>query len=512
MSKQPPPKAASPALLVTILLLTVLEFLQSGMIAFAAGPIMGEVGASPEEYSLTVAVYACVAIATISKHRWLVERMGWRTFVLASLCMFVFGCLICVMGQSYQAFVIGRAVMGLGGAAFMTSGRVIVNIIPPGPHRFTGIKFFATGLAIGIAFAPGLAAFAVAQGQWRGIFGILIAIALVSALFAALSLPDDLVNRDLRSQSHPILFMALTSGSFLLLYTLQRSQYDYFSDATMLIAGAACGVLALYYFCRAAWRHERPVINLRALTHPRYLVGVGLFTLCYVLLGANNYVLPVLMQRTMGFSWHTVGWMQSIGLLSTLAAWLVMAWLMPRSPGPRKFFVVGFLALALFGWQLSRLTGEASLWSDVIPALMCNGIFLMFVMGTTAMQTFKDVQHQESVLSHAQQLKNMLAQFGTALGVAVSTLTLQWRAAEHYNALNVHFTSGDPIYLEALGRLTQTLASRGAGLQSESIALSQLAQMLSQQSMLLACLDYFAGIFAVGLIGAGAMLYQRLMR
>ena len=511
MLLQPSPKTPPLALRVTIFLLTTLEFLQAGMIGFAAGPIMGEIGASPEEYSLATAVYACVAIATISKQRWLVERLGWRAFVLASLGTFIVGCLICASGQSYPAFVLGRAVMGLGGAAFMTSGRVIINHIPPGPHRFTGIKYFATGLASGIAFAPGLAALVVAH-DGRGIFGILIALAVLAGFSSALSLPAQPVARDLRSQSHPILFMALTSGSFLLLYALQRSQYDFFSDATMLMAGIACGALALFYFMRAVWRHERPLIGIRALTHPRYLAGLGLFTLCYVLLGANNYVLPVLMQRSMGFAWHSVGKIQTIGMLSAFAAWLVMARVLPKSSSPRKFFVAGFLALAGFGWQLARLDGAASLWSDVLPALACNGIFLIFVMATTAMQTFRDVQQHESVLSHAQQLKNMLGQFGTASGVAASTLMLQWRATEHYNLLNVRFSPGDPIYQQTLGTLTQALASHGAGAHAEPMAVAQLAQLLGQQSMLLACLDYFGVILVVGVLGAAVMLYQRLMR
>ena len=512
MSSPAPSKAPPAALLVTILLLTVLEFLQSGMLAFAAAPIMGEIGASPEEFSLAAVVYACVAIATISKQRWWVERLGWRNFVLASLGLFIAGALLTAMSNSYQSFLVGRAVMGLGGAAFMTSSRVLVNLIPASPQRFMGIKFFATGLALGITLAPGLAAWAVSHGAWRGIFYILIAVALVAGAFAALSLPSELTASHLRSQNQPTLFLALASGSFLLLYALQRSQYDYFSNATGLLAGAACGVLALVYFGRAVWRHERPLLSLQALQHPRYLVGIGLFTLCYVLLGANNYVLPVLMQRTMGFSWHTVGWVQSLGLASTLITWAGMAWLMPRSPEPRKYFVVGFLALACFGWQLSRLTTAASMWSDVIPALLCNGIFLISVMATTAMQTFKDVQHEESVMSHAQQLKNMVAQFGTALGVSIATLALQWRATEHYNLLNVHFTPGDPAYHEAVGQLTQTLMSHGAGLQAEPMALAQLAQMLNQQATLLACLDYFGAIVVVGLLGASAMYFQRLMR
>lgn len=74
------------------------------------------------------------------------------------------------------------------------------------------------------------------------------------------------------------------------------------------------------------------------------------------------------------------------------------------------------------------------------------------------------------------------------------------------------FNPGDPIYRQTLGMLTQAFASQGAGTQAEPMAFAQLAQWLSQQSMLLACLDYFTGIVAVGLIGAGVMLYQRLMR
>jgi len=502
----------APALLLTIFLLTVLEFLQIGMIAFAAGPIMGEIGASPEEFSLTTAAYACVAISTISKQRWMVERLGWRNFVLLSLAVFVLGCAICAGSGSYPAFLAGRAVMGLGGAAFMTTGRVLVNLIPPSPKRFTGIKFFATGLGAGIAFAPGLASFAVAHDRWHAIFAILIGLALLAAILAARSLPTDLVPEDLRSQSHPLLFMALASGSFVVLYVLQRSQYEFFSDTTMLLAGLGCGAFAMYYFFRGLRRHQRPLLGLQALRHPRYVVGVSLFTLCYVILGANNYMLPVLMQRALGFSWETAGQIQTMGLLSALATWLLMIWALPKWSAPKKFLVGGFVALAIFGAQLSRIDGDVSLWHDVLPALACNGVFLMLVMATTATQTFRDVQHHEAVFSHAQQLKNMTAQFGTAVGLAAATLMLQWRSTAHYGVLNNRFVLGDPAYTQSLHDLTQVLTTRGGGAQSESMAMTYLAQLLGQQATLLACLDYFSVIAMIGAVGALAMFCQRLMK
>lgn len=499
------------SLLLTLSLLTALEFLQAGMVAFAAGPIMGQIGAGPEEYSLATAGYAGVAIVTISKQRWLVERLGWRRFVQLSLACFVFGAGICATSESFRPFLVGRLVMGLGGAAFMTSGRVIINLIPPSPMRFVGIKYFASGLASGIAFAPGIAALAVANDRWNAIFVVLGGVAVVTGILATVSLPTDLAPKDLRTQSHPFLFMILASGSFLLLYVLQRSQYDAFSDATLLAVGLAVAAVALYYWLRTMHRHERPLLDLKALRQPRYIIGVGLFTLCYVLLGANNYMLPVLMQRTLGFPWQTVGAFQTLGLLSALAAWFVMAWMLPQWPGARKFFVLGFLALAGFGWQLSRLNGNADLWSDLLPALAANGLFLMLVMATTAMQTFRDVQHNEAVLSNAQQLKNMVAQFGMALGIAVATIVLQWRSTEHYAVLNRRFNGGDIAYADLSQQLADALAT-SSGSQALPLAIAQLAQQLSQQATLLACLDFFSGIAWVGALGALVMAAQRLMK
>ena len=88
-------------LFFTIFLLNAVEYLQSGMIAFGAGPIMGEIGAAPEEFSLISAVYACVAIAAIAKQRWFAERLGWRRFVVLSLVFFMAGAVVCATSTTY---------------------------------------------------------------------------------------------------------------------------------------------------------------------------------------------------------------------------------------------------------------------------------------------------------------------------------------------------------------------------------------------------------------------------
>jgi MFS family permease len=498
-------------LLLTIFLLTATEYLQSGMIAFGAGPIMGEIGAAPEEFSLISAMYACVAVAVICKQRWLAERLGWRRFVLCSLLVFICGAGICAASDTAWQFTAGRIVMAMGGGTFMTSSRLLVNLFPPSPSRFTGIKFFATALALGSSGGPFLASLAVSHDGWQWIFVLLIGLAILIGVLALVCLPSEVPHHELRTQSHPVMLMALVAGTFFVLYAFQRSYYDFYSDLPMLLAAGLLGLLALGYFVRGMHTGERPLLHLRELRNTRYLTGVTLFTFCYALMGATNYVLPAVLQRGLGFAWEAIGPVQAAGLAATVLTWAAMSFIVPKRPAAKQYYLVGFLALSVFGWRVSSLSPQADLWTDFVPALACYGVFVMLVLATTAMHTFREVQHHETVFSHAQQVKNMLAQFGSSLGIAIGTAGLQGRTAEHFTALNARFAAGDPAYGQALHALTASLAQHGAA-QPAAMASASLAQMLGQQATLLAGLDYFWMVGFVGLAGATIMVAQRVLK
>jgi len=507
------PAAAPPLylLLPTIFLLNATEFLQVGMMAFGAVPIMGVIGASPEQYSIVTAIYACVAIAVIAKQRWLVERLGWRAFIQGSVAMFIAGAAICATSSAFPQFVLGRAVMGLGGAAFMTSARLLVNLIPPSPKRFVGIVAFAVALAIGNAAAPWTVALFVADDQVSAIFVLLAGVALAGALVASVTLPSAPLSAAQHTQAHPWPLAVMAGGSFLLLYALQRAQYDFYSGLPALLALGAAGLAGVLYFIRQQSRHPRPLLAFARLNQPRYLMGLAIFTLCYIVLGANNTMLPVLMQRGLGYSWHTIGLVLSLGLIAALFAFAIKARLLPTSPAPRKFYVGGFAALAFCGWQLSRLNGEANLWTDVLPGIAGFGAFIIPVMATTALHGFSELQKDAVAFDNGQQFKNMLSQFGLAFGIAAATLAHQWRSAFHYATLTTRFAAGDGEFTARLTTLTAALAP-GHGEQAGALALAQLAQTLTQQATLLASLDYFRFLMLTALVCAALMWLQRTMR
>jgi hypothetical protein len=156
---------------------------------------------------------------------------------------------------------------------------------------------------------------------------------------------------------------------------------------------------------------------------------------------------------------------------------------------------------------LARITPAANPWSDILPALTCNGVFLM-----TAMQTFRGLEPDEVFFANAQQLKNMLGQACVALGITLGMLGQQWRAAEHYATLGARVNPANPAFAATLQRLQEALTPSMGPAQAARIATAQLAQMLSQQSALLANIDHFLIIAALALLGVLVTLVQRVLR
>lgn len=180
-----------------------------------------------------------------------------------------------------------------------------------------------------------------------------------------------------------------------------------------------------------------------------------------------------------------------------------MATVIPKYTAPKKFFIAGFTALTVSGWLLSSLTTDANMWSNILPALILNGGFVMLVLATAAMQTFRDVGHHDTLFTHAYQIKSMLGQIAMAMGTTFGTLFLQWRTTTQYNNLNMFFRPDDPRYQQQVQHLMQALTPQVGAAHAGQLSTAMLAQTLQQQSTLVASMEYFwvvIGVAAVALV------------
>ncbi|MEO8113761.1 MAG: MFS transporter, partial [Phenylobacterium sp.] len=460
-------------------------------------PIMGDIAAGPEDYSLVATLYAVVAIGMIALQRRLVEQLGWRRLVQGAGLLFGVGAGVCGLSDSLAGFAAGRVVMALGCASFMTAARMLVNHIPPSPRRFTGIKFLASGLAWGVAAGPLLASWALASQNWRAAFFLMAVPAALIVALAQWAPMDEVVQPRRDTPSHPaglLAVMALMGGSFAVLHALQRSGFDFFAEPLRLIGWAALALPVLWLFTRLNRHDGAGLIGFASLAQRRYLVGMGIFATVYVVLGANNTMVPVLLQRALGLPLEVVGRYLGCGALAGVATWIVLARLVPRRPAPTPYYLAGFGALLLGGWQLSHLSEGADPFLSVLPALLCNGVFVIAILPVTAMQIFQKLQHDEATFSHANQVKNMLSQFGIAAGMALATLLMQWRSNLHYTRLAESLSPSNLALGPAMEQLTQWFASTQGAAAAPRMALAQVAAWVTQEATLMGALDYFVAL------------------
>jgi MFS family permease len=467
-----------PALLATIFFFNLIEFLQSGMVAFAAAPTMGHIGASPEQYVLVSALYAAVAVVSISQMTVLVQRLGWRDYLVGSVVLFLCGTWVSAASQSVLAFAVGRTIMAAGGGVFMTAARMLINLVPPSPQRMLGIAAFGGALVCGMSAAPWAAGLFVGNELWSALFLVLAVPGALAGALAWRYLPADGATLDgSPSRFHLSDGVALGAAAFFVLYALLRLAYDWYGERERLGVVLLAGVAATVWFLQCQGRRVHPFLRLEMLRSRRFLTGLSIFALCYALLGAFNSVVPLLLQRVLGVAIEQAGALQGAGLIAALPVFAGMLLVVRRRPHATKFYVTAFLLLAAFGWHFSRLDPAAPAWTSVTPWLGLFGAFVVLGMATTAIHAFKDFQADNVLFSHAQQMKNMLGQVGLALGVGGTSVLLQQRAALH------------------AARLAE-VASAPAAVQA-------------QQASLLGSLDLFWLMCLAGLAGAVGLAMQR---
>lgn len=467
-----------PALLATIFAFNLIAFVHSGMIAFATGPIMGQIGASPEEYSVITALYASVAVVSISQMTVLIQRLGWRDYLLGSVLLFLIGAWVCAGSGAVASFTLGRMLMAFGGGGFMSAARMLVNFIQPPVQRIAGIAAFGVSLTAGLAAGPWLAGVMVGREAGSGMFLLLAVLATCTGGLALRYMPADGVTLDAtRSRFSLADGMALGGAAFLILYGLQRLVYDWHGERAQVLVPLSCGSLLAVWFFLSHGRSAEPFLRLEMLRSRRFVTGLLIYALCYLLLGGFNTLMPQLIQRVLGVAFEQAGQMQGAGLSGAILAVVIKLVIVRRRPHATKFYVVAFLLLAGFGWHFSNLDPRVPAWTDIVPWTAAFGAFIVLGMATTALHSFKDLQHDNVLFSHAQQFKNMLAQIALALGVGGTNIVLQERGALH------------------AARLAESSSAPAA--------------VLMQQGSLLASVDAFRMMTWIALAAAVALAVQR---
>lgn len=187
---EPLSKARLRIILLSIYISIYLGALDTTIVATLLTIIASELNALPlVSWIATSYLLSCSAFQPLFGK--LSDIFGRRSLLLLCNAMFIFGCLLCGVTNSFWVLVIGRFITGIGGGGFNTLGTITMSDIIP--LRKRGVYQGYGNIAFGLGAASGgvVAGFCQSYFGWRMAFLAQIPICLIAGacIFLYLNLP-----------------------------------------------------------------------------------------------------------------------------------------------------------------------------------------------------------------------------------------------------------------------------------------------------------------------------------
>ncbi len=476
---------------------TGVDFVATSILATGAVQIRAGIFATPDDFLWCFTAYAAAAIVANLMLRRIAEFISYRGFTVLGLAIAGTGCLLCAISENVLQLSLALAVQGLGAGGLFAAARTLIQMIAAPKERPRLLWPFVLGAIGMLAAAPWVTATLMLDASWRMIFVLQAVTTAATLLLVSVTYPHRVKpprkpDLDTLAAMDWCTVVLLGAGALVLVHGLADLRLYTAANSIEAIGWPlAGGVLMALAFVRLHVRPD-PWLNTHRLGGRRYLTGLAFFATYSFLAGLWNYLMPILMQLGLGFSFETTGMIMTITSAVGVAAAILFVLYGARLPGSRRYLALGYAMTAAAAWLLAtRLMTDLSM-GRVIQALLLQSAALPFTLIIVAKLTFMETTLDD--FSHTYQFKNIVRQVAAAAGTGTAAQCLQYGEA----VARTQLVGGiDPFSIPYL--------PHGFGLVG-------LSQLIDQQAVILAGANLLAIVAPGCMLVAGIALWQRWLR
>ncbi len=417
----PPTAAPSPAYRKSLLWLVAVGFfmqtLDATIINTALPAMAASLGESPLRMQSVIVAYALTMAMLIPASGWIADRFGTRRVFFSAIVLFVAGSIACAASHGLGQLVAARILQGAGGALLLPVGRLALLRTVPRNEFVQAMSFVAIPGLIGPLLGPTLGGWLVQYASWHWIFLINVPVGIAGCMATLRFMPD--LQTALRKRFDGIGYGLLAFGMVAVSLAL---------DGVSGLGLRQVGVLLLMVFGFASlvayWLHAArrpdPLFSPEMLRIPTYSVGLLGNLFSRLGSGCMPFLIPLLLQVSMGFSPLHAGLTMLPIALAGMAMKRAAAPLITRY-GYRRVLVINTVmvgaSMATFGLAAP---GQSMVW--LVAQLLAFGAFnsLQF----TAMNTVTLRDLSPDMASSGNSLFSMVQMLAMSLGVAAASTVL----------------------------------------------------------------------------------------
>lgn len=438
----------SKLIIMTAVLASLLEIIDTSIVNVAIPSMMGNLGATLEDISWVVTGYIIANAIVLPISAWIGSQFGRRKYYISCILAFTLSSVACGLAPNLISLIVFRVIQGFFGGALLPTSQSLLQEQFPKEKSGVASAIYGMSVMIGPTLGPTMGGFLTDHFNWRAIFNINLPLGLFAAFLAYLNItnhppkitPEGPVH-DLSEEEKEIPKKAgkidtvglglLSAGIGCLQFVLERGQADSWFESNAILT---CTLIAAFSLPAFVWWElsiPEPIINLRLFINPIVRNGTQLMTMLGLMLYGVIFVLPIFMGRVLHFNATQTGMMFIPGAMLTA---LIMPFL-GKSLGKvdaRVLILIGIIAIEsmlLMMTRFSSLTTEEELfWT-----LMVRGVgmaFLFVPINATVLGQFRGPS-----LGQVAGLMNLLRQLGGSVGIALIGFLLDRNS--HLNRLEL---------------------------------------------------------------------------
>jgi EmrB/QacA subfamily drug resistance transporter len=361
-----------------VLLATVLgsgiAFLDATVVNVALPTIGEELDAGISGLQWVVNAYTLTLSGFLLLGGSLGDHYGRRRVFVIGVIWFAVASLLCGIAPSAEALVAARALQGIGGALLTPGSLAIIEASFRAEDRGPAIGAWSGLGGVTAAIGPFVGGWLVQAASWRWIFLINLPLAVVVVWVAQRHVPetrDPSVGRGLDYTGAALAAVGLAG----VVYALTDGPGLGWTSPRILLAGVT-GVAVLVAFVVWERRSRHPMLPLDIFASRQFTAANLVTFVVYGALGGSLFLMPIQLQRVVGFSPLAAG-------VALIPITLVMLLLSARAGrlsariGPRVPMTLGPLLVAA-GFVLYTRIGPGSTYlADILPGM------LVFAFGLT---------------------------------------------------------------------------------------------------------------------------------
>lgn len=395
----------------------MMQTLNATVISNALPAMAHAFSVEPLRLNLAITVYMLSAAIFLPLSGWVADRFGARRVFMISIVLYALGSAACGFATDLWQLVLFRFAQGAAGATLMPVGRLVLLRTTPKSELVGALSVVTMPALLGPVLGPPIGGAIVTFADWRWIFFMNLPIALIGLILAWRYVPEVREQRPPRVDIPGILLTGAGLAALIFGFeTLGRETMD----PRVTFGLLAAGLVLLGLYVGHAARTPHAVIDLsifRKASFQASVIGGGFMR---VAMGANPFLLAMLLQVAFGLSAFAAGLMTFVSAAGALAMKTVAPPILRRFGFRTVLFVnavivgVSFMAYSLFRpdwphWAIMAVLGVGGFFRS-LQFTALNGL------------AYADIDQDQ--MSRATTTSSMVQQLVQSIGIGLSASLL----------------------------------------------------------------------------------------